>query len=128
MSDQVPPPLYHGTRAGFRGRGGLLAPRTFHGGSGTAAPLTPGAVAPTDSRGYVYVTTSPLVAWIYAWHAPGRGRPRVLTVRPLSEPEPDPEHSPTMEAYRCEAAIVESVDLVPAVTEDEARSGWVLDT
>jgi hypothetical protein len=30
-----------------------------------------------------------------------------------------------MEAFRCEAATVVSVDLEPAITEAEARAGWI---
>lgn len=118
-------PLYHGTRKGFRGRGGLLMPRTFHGSKGTTAPLKPGAVANSDSERYVYVTTSLDLAWVYAWHAQGRGRPRVLTVRPLSPVWRDPEHSEDMAAYRCEAAVVDAVAVEPLVTESDARAGWV---
>lgn len=125
MPEQEPPPLYHGTRAGFRGRGGLLLPRGSHGGTGTSAPVNPGREPPSDSDRYVYVTTSKTLAWVYAWHAPGRGRPKVLTVIPLGNLEPDPEHSPAMEAYRCEAAVVERVDLNPEISEEDARQGWV---
>ncbi len=100
-------------------------PRTFSGSGATTAPTAAGHCARPDSERYVYVTTSLELAWVYAWHAPGRARPRVLTVRPLSDVWDDPEHSAEMEAYRCEAARVESVDLVPLVTEAEARTGWV---
>ena len=78
-----------------------------------------------DAERYVYVTTSRELAWVYAWHARGRGRPRVLTVTPLSDVWHDPEHSPDMEAYRCESAFVTAVDLDPLVSEQDARAGWV---
>ena len=116
--------FYHGTRVGFRSRGGLLLPRAKHGGPGTTAPLHPGETPQHDAADYVYVTTNPMVAWVYAWCAPGRGRPRVLTVRPTSDVQRDPEHSLEVEAYRCEAAIVEAVDFTPLCTEAEARDGW----
>lgn len=125
MAEEMPPPLYHGTRAGFQ-KGGLLMPRTFHGSTRkTTAPLRPGKEERPDSERFVYVTTSKMLAWVYAWHSTGRGRPRVLTVKPLSEVWYDPEHSREMEAYRCEAAVVEAVDFDPMITEQEAREGWV---
>lgn len=117
----TPPPLFHGTRRGFR-KGGLLLPRCSHGGQGTSAPAT--RTLPDADR-FVYVTTSRTLAWVYAWHAVGRGKPRVLTVRPLSDVWGDPEHSPAMEAYRCEAAVVVAVDLEPEMSEADARAGWV---
>lgn len=123
--NEEPPPLYHGTRVGFRGRGGLLLPRGTHGGKGTTAPLKPGRQSPADAQQYVFVTTSKELAWVYAWHSQGRGRPRVLTVRPLSDVWRDPEHSVDMEAYKCEAAFVLAVDFEPLVTEEDARAGWV---
>jgi hypothetical protein len=122
-----PPPLYHGTRRGFQ-RGGLLIPRSAHKGKGTEAPLIPGRKSPTDAAAYVYVTTSKIVAWVYAWHAVGRGRPRVLTVQPLSDVWLDPEHGPDMEAHRVTAACVLSVDFDPVVSEEDARTGWVNQT
>lgn len=124
MSDQEPPPLYHGTRRGFTKRG-LLMPRTFHQSKQvTTAPLMPGKQPREDSEQYVYVTTSKILAWAYAWAATGRGRPRVLTVAPLGPVWPDPEHSVDMEAYRCEAAVVVDVDFEPMITETEANAGW----
>lgn len=118
------PTLYHGTRKPFS-KGGLVMPRTFHGSTGTTAPLKPGASPRPDSERFVYVTPSLMLAWVYAWSATGRGRPRVLTVKPLSDVWADPEHSADMEAYRCEAALVEAVDLVPLVDEQTAVAGWV---
>jgi hypothetical protein len=118
--------LYHGTRRPFA-KGGLLLPQSKHGGAGTHAPLMAGATSPADASGYVYVTTSETLAWVYAWCAPGRGKPRVLIVGPCGEVERDPEHSLAMEAFRCEAAAVLAVDLVPKVDEADAREGWIVD-
>ena len=84
-------------------------------------------VQPADAGDWVYLTTDIDLAWVYAWHAPGRGAPRVLVVRPIDDSlEPDPEHSAAMTAWRCKAASVTKVLTTPTVTEDEARSGWVM--
>lgn len=120
---EEPVRFFHGTRAGF-GKGGWVFPRTFHQGEGTSAPLQPGRQAPSDAERYVYITTSEDLAWVYAWHAPGRGRPRVLVVEPRSEVADDPEHSPLMQAYRCEVAKVLAVRFTPTVSEKDAREGW----
>lgn len=117
--------FYHGTRKGFRGRGGLVIPRSSHGGPGTTAPLNPGREQPADAADWVYLTTDLDLAWVYAWHAAGRGQPKVLAVRPLEALEPDPEHSAAMTAWRCKAAVVDKVLTDPTVTEADARSGWV---
>lgn len=117
--------LLHGTRRPFQ-RGGLLLPRSEHRGPGTTAPLNPGKQEPADAAQWVYLTTDLRLAWVYAWHAPGRGRPRVLTVAPLGEVEADDEHSAAMAAFRCQAAKVVAVDLSPVLDEEEARAGWVL--
>lgn len=119
--------LYHGTRAGFRGRGGLLVSRSFHGGPGTTAPLNPGRVQPVDAPDWVYLTTDETLAWVYAWHAPGKGKPKVLIVSSIDGLEPDPEHSAAMTAWRCRSARVDRVLTTPAITEEDARGGWVLD-
>jgi hypothetical protein len=117
--------FYHGTRRGFT-RGGYLMPRTFTGKSdSTTAPLKPGKSTASDSDRYVYITTSKILAWVYAWHAPGRGKPKVLTVEVLGAVERDPEHSLDMEAYRTDMAKVINVDTEPIITEEEAREGWV---
>lgn len=121
MSDDV---WYHGTRRGFRG-GGYLFPRAWHGSAGTTAPLTPGEKMPDDSDQYVYVTRSLDLAWVYAFHAAGRGRPKVLVVEPSGGLEPDPEHSAAMDAWRTESARVLRVLIEPTMTEEQARSGWV---
>lgn len=117
--------FYHGTRAGFQGRGGLLTPRVRHGGKSTHAPLKEGYSEREDAAKYVYLTTSLELAWVYAWHAPGRGNPKVLTVRPLAPVYRDPEHSEDMQAYRTESAVVLSVDTDPIMDEWTASAGWV---
>ena len=88
---------YHGTRRGFR-RGGLLLPRSTHGGPATSAP---------------------------AWRAPGRGKPKVLVIEPFGDIERDPEHSLAMDAWRGSWAKVRGVLTEPAVSEDAARAGWL---
>lgn len=122
MSDE-PLRWYHGTRRGFT-RGGLLIPASRHGGERTTAPLTEGATPQTGAENWVYMTTNIDLAWAYAFHASGRGKPKVLVLHPVSMPEPDPEHSSAMAAYRCEAATVTDVLTEPTITEAEARSGW----
>ena len=117
------PVFFHGTRRGFT-PGGILLPRATHQGAATGAPLNPGHTAPAGADGWVYVTEDLNVAWAYAWAAPGRGRPKVLTVRAQGYVSPDPEHSPQMVAWRCEWATVLAVDLAPAITEEQARAGW----
>jgi hypothetical protein len=117
------PVFYHGTRRGFT-RGGAVFPRQWHGGAGTSAPINPGQTSLVDAEGYVYLTNDLDLAWAYAWCAPGRGRPKVLILDPMSTPEPDPEHSTRMAAYRCSWARVSKVLTTPTITETEARGGW----
>jgi hypothetical protein len=104
-----------------------VLPRSQHGGPGTAAPLNPGRRQPADAANYVYVSDDLVMAWVYAWQAPGRGRPRVLEVVPLGPLEQDPEHGAAAGAWRCEAARVTGILTTPACSEDEARTGWVVD-
>lgn len=118
------PRWYHGTRRGFT-RGGVLIPRSHHGRTGTSAPTAPGRSSPASADQYVYLTRDLNLAWVYAWHAPGRGRPKVLVVAPHGDLEPDPEHSREMDAWRCDWATVRQVLTEPAVTEADARAGWV---
>ena len=126
MRDEQPVTWYHGTRRGFT-RGGYVTPRNFHRSKdGTSAPLQPGKASPADAVEHTYLTTSPLLAWVYAWAAPGRGKPKVLTVEPMGDVYRDPEHSADMEAYRCDGWLrVVNVDTEPIITEQEARDGWV---
>lgn len=70
------PLLYHGTRAGFRGRGGLVLP-----GTDVGRHNHPGLEYRSD---WVYLTPDLDLAWLYAEAASGRGRPKVLVVRPGS--------------------------------------------
>jgi hypothetical protein len=60
----------------------------------------------------VYLTRDPFVAERYAQHATGRGHPKVLTVQPVGIVERDPEHGPNTDAWRCEAATVEKVEVL----------------
>jgi len=118
---QETPRLYHGTRRGFT-PGGWLMPRAFHNGAATTAPAT---TSLPEARDHIYVTTDLTLAWVYAWHAPGRGKPKVLIVEPTATLEHDPEHSAQMPAYRAEGmARVVTVLTEPTITEDEARDGW----
>ncbi len=120
------PTFYHGTRQAFRGHGGVLIPRSVHGGKPTTAPLNPGQEAAPDCEDYVYVTEDLDLAWVYAWHAEGRARPRVAEVTDFDDLEPDPESSARSRAWRCKFARVVRVHLEPTVEEAEARSGWVM--
>jgi hypothetical protein len=115
---------YHGTRRGFRA-GGVLLPRASHTGVPTTAPLNAGQEPPSDAGQWVYVTRDLDLAWVYAWHAVGRGKPKVLRVNPVGTLERDPEHSVRMDAWRCEFAPVRQVLLEPTMTEAEARDGWI---
>lgn len=125
QSAMTEPVYYHGTRRGFT-RNGYVTPRTFSKSDGTTAPLKKGHVAPLDSAGFVYVTTDLTLAWVYAWHAPGRGKPKVLIVKPQGDVYRDPEHSPDMEAYRIAGwAKVLDVMRQPLISEEDARAGWV---
>lgn len=86
MSDPAagPPPLYHGTRAGF-GRGGLVLPVALHGRRPRSGHTG------DDSTAYAYATPDREMAAFYALNdRHGRGRPRVLTVTPLGPVEADP--------------------------------------
>lgn len=115
---------YHGTRRGFT-RGGFLFPRSMHGGTATNAPTTEGKHSPASAEDWVYITGDLDLAWAYAFHAAGRGRPKVLVVEPVGPIEHDPEHSHRMDAWRCEWAKVTRVLTEPTITEQEARDGWV---
>ncbi len=57
--------------------------------------------------------------------SPGRGKPKVLSVVPVGTVTRDPEHSLAMEAYRCESARVVAVSMMPEITEEAARNGWM---
>lgn len=107
MSDPV---LYHGTRRGFRPGGILLPPDTTG-----HQPSTHGYTVPDgwvdDREQYVYVTTDIDIARDFAAQAPGRGRPKVLIVTPMTPVEKDPATigghvAPT---YRCGWARVDRI-------------------
>lgn len=104
-----PPPLYHGTRAGFRGRGGLVLPAAC-----TGRPVTLGGIR-DDEGEHVYVTPDRELAVAFAYLAGGKGRPRILTVLPLGPLEVDIATfgGEEREAYRCEAATVVAVEVLP---------------
>lgn len=104
---------YHGTRRGFRGRGGVVLPRWEHGGPGTTAPTNPGRTSPPDADRYVFITRDRDVAVAYAHAAPGRGRPKVLTVQPAGEVTRDPEHGYATDAWRCGWATVLATEVLP---------------
>lgn len=108
------PTFYHGTRTPFT-RGGLLLPAET-----TRARMTPGLVGARGDEGqWVYVTTERALAIEFALLSRGRGKPRILTVRPLGGVQADPALFGGVErpAFRCEAAYVEAVEFV---TEQEA--------
>ena len=99
-------PLYHGTRAAFRGRGGLLLPAASHHG-----PTNHDASRLDDRDEWVYVTPDLALAWAYARAAAGRNVPRVLVVRPAGRIEHDwsTVNGEDVESYRCEYATVFAV-------------------
>lgn len=118
MTDEVK--FFHGTKRGFR-PGGYLFPRAMHRGPGTTAPSVgtlPGA------ENYVHFTTEWLLAWAYAYDAPGNGAVKVVEVVPIGEVEHDPEHSIEMNAYRAGSARVVKVHKIPPITEKQAKDGW----
>lgn len=94
MSD----PLYHGTRAPFRGSGGLVLPGARFGKDNHN--LKRGEV--------VYVTPDLDLAKDYALACKGRGRAKVLEVMPHSPVEVDDSTvgGDEQESYTCPAASV----------------------
>lgn len=111
MSDQDEGLLYHGTRAGFRGGGGLLLPgdhvgRDNHG---------------LDRSNWVYVTPDLHLAWAYAQAARGRGKPKVLVVRPgsmLLHDDTTIGGGEEQVAFRCTHAFVDRVLTEPPADLD----------
>ena len=101
-------PLYHGTRAGFHGRGGLVLPAVL-----TGRPVTGGGIRDDEGQ-HVYVTPDHSLACVFAHLSSGRGKPKVLTVTPLGPLEIDIAtfDGEEREAYRCEAAVVEAVQVL----------------
>lgn len=111
MSDE--PVLYHGTRAGFRGKGGLVLP-----GMDVGRYNHPGLEYRSD---WVYVTPDLELAWDYAEACQGRGKPKVLVVRPngmLYHDDSTLAGGYEQVSFRCESAIVAGVLTVRTETED----------
>lgn len=95
--------LYHGTRAGFRGRGGLVLP-----GNVVGRHNHPGLEYRSD---WVYLTPDLELAWDYAEAAKGRGKPKVLVVAPggLLYHDDSTVNGAEQVSFRCESAIVRRV-------------------
>lgn len=95
--------LYHGTRAPFTVGGYLFPP------DDTKATPRPG----NSDTGWVYVTDDVDLAEWYAHQHPGRGKPRVLTVMPMSPVTHDPSpFDGEDDQYRCEWAKVVAVRIL----------------
>lgn len=113
--DEDLPPVYHGTRAGFRGRGGLVLP-----GAQVGRDNTSGSHGYVDhgipyTGEHVYVTTDRDLAMIFALLAKGRGRPRVLTVQPFGmKPDTGTTYGGEErdDVFTCEWATVLSVEML----------------
>jgi hypothetical protein len=93
--------LYHGTRAPFRGGGGLVLP-------GADVGRENHNLGRSDR---VYVTPDLELAWLYAEASKGRGKPKVLIVEPRSPLEVDDSTigNEEQEAYSCAYAVVQKV-------------------
>lgn len=107
MSSEVV--FYHGTRAPFGPRGGLLLPGAETGQDNTtnSDDYRPG-VTPYAAT-HVYVTTDRELAEEFARRARGRGRPRVLIVQPWAPLIPDDatyNGEDRDDVFRCPAANV----------------------
>lgn len=122
---EEPDVWFHGTRRGFT-QGGVVLPLSSHGVTGrTTAPTQAGACSPAEANQWVYITRDLTLAWVYAWHAVGAGKPKVLTVIPHGQVERDPEHGWRTDAWRCEWASVTQVSTSPVIKQEQARAGWV---
>lgn len=101
ITPSYPPPLYHGTRAGFRGPGGLVLPGAMLGRENHAQ----------GRSGVVYVTPDLDEAKLWAEASQGRGRAKVLQVRPMGIIGVDNStlNGEEHEGYTCEAATVVKV-------------------
>lgn len=84
----------------------------------------PGVEPHPEADEWVFDTTRLAFAWAYAWRSGGSGPPVVLVVQPSDDLQPDREHSPGMEAYRCSSAQVLLIDHTPLITEAQAEAGW----
>lgn len=94
------PVFYHGTRTPFR-RGGLVVP-------GVEVGKENHGLGRSDR---VYITRTIGLAQVYAEVATGRGRPRVVEVRPLGPVEVDDSTvmGAEQDAWSCESAVVVAV-------------------
>ena len=103
MKDKVV--FYHGTKAGFRGRGGLLLPGDLVGKDNWHLKRSQ----------FAYITTEIQLAYFYAYACKGRGRPKVLIVKPISQIENDNSFlfDDLQAAYTCSGAIVQKTILLP---------------
>ncbi|KRE55626.1 hypothetical protein [Phycicoccus sp. Soil748] len=61
---------------------------------------------------------------MHAYYSGIEGDPIVALVEPDDTLERDLEYSERMRAFRCRSARVIVVDTTPAITEEEAASGW----
>lgn len=86
--------------------------------------MHPGASSPAEAAEWVYVTTRHKFAWMHAYYSGVDGAPVVALVEPDETLEHDIEYSERMLAFRCRSARVVVVDTTPAITEEEAASGW----
>lgn len=86
--------------------------------------MYPGASSPAEAADWVYVTTRSKFAWMHAYYSGIEGDPIVALVEPDDTLERDLEYSERMRAFRCRSARVIVVDTTPAITEEEAASGW----
>lgn len=106
VSADEPVPLYHGTRKPFQ-RGGLILPRSQHG--GPANHVATGTVPfADDAANWVYLTPDLDLAWDYAVEATGRGAPRVCEVAVWGDLLVDDStvNGEDVVQFRCEAASV----------------------
>lgn len=103
--------FYHGTRAGFRGSGGLVLPRVQTGRPANHEAASAGPSFAPDAGEWVYVTLDLELAWDFAEAAQGRGKPKVLVVAPWSTPVEDwsSVNGEVLPMYRVEGATVEKV-------------------
>jgi hypothetical protein len=104
------PTFFHGTRAAFRGRGGIVLPGSQVGRDNHSL----------GTNNYVYVSTDIEVAMDFAVLAKGRGKPRILTVQPFGKMERDtyPDMA-DQDSWRCEGARVLKVRML---SEDEVHA------
>ena len=117
MSEQVAL-LYHGTRAGFRGRGGIVLP-----GVQVGRHNHPGLEYRSD---WVYITPDLDLAWEYAEAAQGRGKPKVLVVLPgsgLLNDDSTIAGGVEQISFRCTHAIVQKVLTVRECPAQPAQAG-----